>query len=67
MKKKLEGNQAPSHAHFPPVTGSKFWDSHFVQHSLKSNNYIFEDDLIPHSPQGKDSNLWSLSIVYIYY
>ena len=42
---KLEGKEAPSHAHiFSKVTGSKFLDSHSVQISRKPNIYVFEDD-----------------------
>jgi hypothetical protein len=33
----------------------------------KSNNYVFEDALIPHSPWGKESRLRTLSIVCILY
>ena len=29
-----------------------------------SNNYVFEDDLIPHSPQGKGCKLWTSPILY---
>ena len=31
----------------------------------KSCNYVFEDDLLPHSPRGKGGKLWTLPIVYI--
>jgi len=47
---------------FPKITGSEFWDTHFVQHSWKTNNYVFGDDLIPTVSGGGAA---SLTIVYI--
>ena len=66
MTKKLEGTDAPSHAnYFPKITGSKFWDSDFIQRSKKTNNYVFGDDLLLHSPRGRGYKLQTLTIAYI--
>ena len=43
----------------------RFWDSHFIQRSRKPLNYVFGDDLLPHSPRGRGYKLQTLTSVYI--
>jgi len=52
-EKQLEGNCTPSHAHFYQSHRSKFLDSHLFSIVEKSNNYVFEDELIPMVPGGR--------------
>ena len=61
------GGQLGPRSFFPPKSPHQNFDSHFVQHRHNSYQLCLSGRLIPHSPQGKDSKLWTSPIVYIWY
>ena len=63
---KSEGNYAPFHAHFfSKLTDQNFEIAILFSIAEKHNNYVFGDDLLPHSSWGRSCNLLTLTSVYI--
>ena len=66
MTNKWEGNYAPSHAHFFPKSPDQNFEIGILFRIVeKFIKYLFDDDLIPHSPRRKGCKLRTLPIVYI--
>ena len=68
MTKKTGGQLCPlPRSFFPKSSDQRFKSAILFCVVKKSNNYVFEDDLIPQSPRGKGCKLWTFPIVYIQY